>query len=363
MTIRTRLTLWYVGIVAVCATLLIVVASQKLLLKQHRRHDFQGEEEKDGIEWDDVVVITLSCAVPAALAGGWWLMRKTLSPISALTQATARINEHHLREQLPRTGSGDEVDRLTEVFNAMTARLDDAFKRIREFTLHASHELKTPLTVMRGGLETALRDENLSESLRESLLGQLDETQRLAKIVDGLALLTKADAGLVTLQREPVQFDELVRDSFDDAQILAQPREVRVALTSCEKAVVVGDRHRLRQMLLNLTDNAVKYNQHGGSVTLALRRDDEFAELTISNTGTGIPAEVLARIFDPFFRGDAAHARDVDGCGLGLAIARWIVNAHGGTIDIASKPDDLTTATVRLPLAGNHCENKPNRIK
>ena len=351
MTIRTRLTIWYLGIVAVCAAMIIVMVSQKLVLKQHQRHGFPIPEETESMEWDDVILIILSCAVPAALAGGWWLMHKTLSPISALTQATARINEHHLHEQLPRSGSGDEVDKLSEVFNAMTVRLDDAFKRIREFTLHASHELKTPLTVMRGGLETTLREEHLSDSLRESLLCQLDETQRLAKIVDGLTLLTKADAGLVTLQRESVRLDELLRDSFEDAEILAQPGNVRVNLTTCDETVVVGDRHRLRQMLLNLTDNAVKYNLPGGTVTLALRRDGEFAELTVSNTGAGVSRKQLEQIFDPFFRGDGAHAREVDGCGLGLAITRWLVNAQGGTITMDSTLGHVTTVTVRLPLA------------
>ena len=284
-----------------------------------------------------------------SIGGGWWLMRKALSPVAALTQAAERINERNLSEQLPRTGNGDELDRLTEVFNGMTARLNDSFTRIREFTLHASHELKTPLTVLCGETETALRDESLTPAERERCASQLDELRRLTRIVDGLTLLAKADAGQITLAMEPVRLDELVRDNFADAQILAEPQGVRVELAACEEITVRGDRHRLRQLLLNLADNAVKYNQPQGQVTMALRRAGDSAEFTIANTGPGIPPESLPRVFDRFFRGDPAHSSAVDGCGLGLSIAQWIAQAHGGAIDIASELGKLTRVTVRLP--------------
>jgi len=231
----------------------------------------------------------------------------------------------------------------------MIARLDGSFNRIREFTLHASHELKTPLTVLRGELETTLREGPQDPATREGLLSQLDEIQRLATIVDGLSLLTKADAGLITLKSEPVRLNELVRESHADALILAGPHHVSVNLQHCEEISVLGDRHRLRQLLLNLTDNAVKYNRPSGSVTMDLRRMNGRAELKISNTGAGIPAELQSRVFDRFFRGDPSHSNTVEGCGLGLSIAKWIAGAHGGTIELASEPGKLTTATVCLP--------------
>ncbi|MBU6400646.1 MAG: HAMP domain-containing histidine kinase, partial [Verrucomicrobia bacterium] len=274
----------------------------------------------------------------------------SLAPVTALTTAAERLNERTLGESLPRSGSGDEFDRLTEVFNAMSARLADAFTRVREFTLHASHELKTPLTVMHGELETALREEALSPTQRERLLSQLDEVQRLSKIVDGLTLLAKAEAGQVKLKREPLGLDDLVRDAHADALLLAEPRGVTVDLRECEAMTVFGDRHRLRQLLLNLTDNAVKYNQAGGSVAMALRRSGSAAGLVIANTGPGIPPELLPRVFDRFFRGDPAHSGSVEGCGLGLSIAQWIVSAHNGSIQIESIPASLTTVTVCLPL-------------
>ena len=189
---------------------------------------------------------------------------------------------------MPRTGNGDELDRLTEVFNAMTVRLDDSFNRIREFTLHASHELKTPLTILCGETETALRDELLTPAQREQATSQLDELRRLARIVDSLTLLAKADAGQITLAFEPVRLGELVRDNFADAQILAEPHNITVKLENCEDVTVLGDRHRLRQLLLNLADNAIKYNEPHGRVTMCLRRTQMiFLEFTITNTGVG----------------------------------------------------------------------------
>ena len=351
MTIRAKLTIWYASILFISVLLITSLTHRKFVHEEKLINRSRGRiVENDA--WEDALDITLTCAVPAAivgLLGGWFLMRKAMAPVASLTQAAARISEANLHEQLPRTGNGDELDRLTEVFNAMIARLDGSFQRIREFTLHASHELKTPLTVMHGELETALHDEAGAD--RERLLSQLDEVQRLTKIVDGLSLLTKADAGLITLKSETVRLDELVRDSFADAQILAQPHEVKAELGRCDEISISGDRHRLRQLLLNLTDNATKYNQPQGRVNIELARVDKTAELKITNTGPGIPPELQGRVFERFFRGDASHANTVDGCGLGLSIAQWIVTAHGGTIQVASEPGKLTIVTVRLPVA------------
>lgn len=352
MRIRTRLTLWYAGIMFV-SLLAMGILSYHAFAPEPRPAGRASADEADENDLGEVFRIIFWCGVPAtllAVGGGWWMMRRALAPVTALTKAAARVNEHNLASPLPRSGNGDELDRLTEVFNAMTERLDLSFARIREFTLHASHELKTPLTVMHGELETALQDKSLNAVQREQLESELDEVQRLAKIVDGLTLLTKADAGQITLAREPVRLDELVREACADAQSLARPRVIQVSVAACEELTVTGDRHRLRQLLLNLTDNAIKYNVPKGTVTLSLRRTGQTAELAIANTGPGIPAEVLPRIFDPFFRGDSSHSQAVEGCGLGLSIARWITTAHGGSIQITSEPDHLTTAAVRLPV-------------
>ncbi len=346
MTIRARLTLWYAGVLLLSMSLIAVLSLDEL----HERHESARRENRGLEEVIDIVLWIGAPVVLLSIGGGWWLMHKALAPVASLTRAAERITEHNLGEQLPHTGNHDELDRLAQVLNAMTARLDTSFQRIREFTLHASHELKTPLTIMRAELETALQDSTLPGTERERLLNQLDEVQRLTQIVDGLTLLTKADAGQVSLRCEPLRLDELVREAFEDAQVLARPAEVEVRLDSCDEATVSGDRHRLRQLLLNLTDNAIKHNHPRGSVTLALRRAGDAAELAIANTGPGIPPELLSRVFDRFFRGDPAHGSAVEGCGLGLSIAKWIVSAHKGTIQVTSVPSQLTTVTVRLPL-------------
>ena len=351
MTIRARLTLWYAGVL--CASLLLCSGLLYHEWVVEPRRGKHGHERESGGVAEMLTEAFLWCWIPAGifgLAGGWWMIRKALAPVSALSEAAERINENHLDVQLPRSGNRDELDRMTEVFNRMTARLGDSFQRIREFTLRASHELKTPLTVMRAGVETTLRDEPLGEAQREALMGELDEIERLTKIVDSLTLLTKADAGLITIKHEPVALEELVQDACADAQALA-PRDMRVRVEICDAITLRGDRHRLRQLLLILTDNAVKYNQPQGEVTLALRRTDDGAEVIVRNTGPAIPVEVQPRLFDPFFRGDAAHSDAVEGSGLGLTIARWIVTAHGGSITLVSRPGELITATVRLPHA------------
>ena len=356
MKIRTRLTFWYAAILVV--SLIIMGAGVYQEIAEQLRRDHSQSVGIDALDEASEMVFYVGVpAVALGLLGGWWITRRTLAPVTALTEAVEKKNDGNLGERLPRTGNGDELDRLTDVFNAMTSRLDGSFQRIREFTLHASHELKTPLTVMRGELETALREDNLTPAQKELFLSQVDEIERLAKIVDGLTLLTKADTGQIKLNCEPVQLDELVRESVADAKILGQPQAIQVNLSRCEGAVIKGDRHRLRQLLLNLTDNAIKYNEPKGRVNISLSQTGGVAELKIENTGIGVAPELQPRVFERFFRGDKSHSNTVEGCGLGLSIAEWIVVAHNGTIQFASIPGKLTTVTVKLSSNGIHEAN------
>jgi signal transduction histidine kinase len=346
MTIRTRMTLWYSAALLLSIVLILVLAVDEV------------QEQKRGAKisnagLEELVDIAFYVGVPSVLLSigvGWWLMHKGLAPVVTLTEAARRITETNLNQALPRSHNGDELDQLTAVLNDMTARLHESFTRIREFTLHASHELKTPLTILCGETETELQDASLSPAERERAGSRLDELRRLARIVDGLTLLAKADSGLIPLALAPVHLEELVRDSFADIQVLALASGLRAELTACDEAVVPGHAHRLRQLLLNLVDNAVKYNKPGGSIALALCSQNGNAELTIANTGPGISTQALPHVFERFYRADPAHSHEVDGCGLGLSIAKWIVTAHDGTIGIESIPAKLTTVTVRLPL-------------
>ena len=360
MSIRSRLTLWYSAILLAGLLLISGWAYYEMVVEHPGVSRLLASEGQSALEeFAEVLLFGGLPALTLSLVGGWFLMRRALMPVTTLMTAIERVQADTLRQQLHRTGSGDELDRLTEVFNSMMARLDSSFTHIREFTLGASHELKTPLTIMRGEIETRLHEPATRSEDRDFLANQLDEIDRLAKIVDALALLAKADAGQLTIAPGVVQLDELVRDSFADAQLLAQTARLRVELATCDPVVVPGDRHRLRQLLLNLTENAIKYNQPGGRVIISLNRAGGAAERTVANTGPGIPKERIPRVFDRFYRGDPAHNGQVEGSGLGLSIAQRIVQAHGGDIRITSTQGDLTTVTVRLPIAPANQEERP----
>jgi signal transduction histidine kinase len=253
MTIRVRLVLWYSGILLLGLVLIAAVGYYEMVVAHPEvKSALAAHGHTPTKELGEVLLFGGLPALILALAGGWFLMLRAMAPVATLTQTVERVHANTLHQRLTRTGNRDELDRLTVVFNEMLGRLDDSFSRVREFALHASHELKTPLTIMRAEMESALREGRCDNAQRELLANQLDEIQRLTKIVDSLAFLAKADAGQITLRCDPVRLDDLVRDLFNDAQILAQPRSITVALTACDEVVVRGDRHRLRQLLLNL---------------------------------------------------------------------------------------------------------------
>jgi signal transduction histidine kinase len=276
------------------------------------------------------------------------LIVRALRPLKQLTDSAQRIHSGNLQERMPLSGRGDEFDTLTQTLNEMTARLSASFERVRDFTLHASHELKTPLAILRADYEELVDDPKRSEADRARFTSHLDEIERLTRIVDGLGLLTKADAAQVTLQRESLSFDELVRDAAEDARVLAEPTHITVSCNASGPIMVQGDRHRLRQLLLILCDNAVKYNREGGSITIGLNPRGGSAVLSVKNTGPGIPPEDADHVFERFHRGEAARQMNLEGCGLGLPIALWITRAHGGSLTFTSQPDD-TEFVLTLP--------------
>lgn len=350
MTLRQRVALHY-GVALLVLLSLVIGLTYHEVATERRLRKVLGDANESEVQQRKLFDMAVFSIVPLVLIGAWWFTRRSLRPLSALAESVERIQPNEPLQPLPRSHNRDEVDRLTEVFNSMTARLHGSSQQIREFTLHASHELKTPLTIMRVQLETRLQDrKSLSAADVEWLECELNEVMRLSGIVDSLTLLTKGEAGQVNIERNPVQLDELVRESFDDAGIMAEPEGVKVTLAQCEAVVISGDRHRLRQLLLNLMDNAVKYNRPGGSVVMALRRRNGMAEIEITNTGDGIPPELLPQVFERFVRGDEARSRAIQGCGLGLTICRWIVQSHGGTIRLSSDATKTTTALVRFPV-------------
>ena len=323
--------------------------------------------------------------IPLALAlagtSGWLLARRALRPVDQMTTTARRIEAEHLAERLAGADVDDELGRLARTLNEMLARLEAAFAEMRRFSADASHELRTPLTVLRGEIEVALRHPRSSDEYRQLLERLLESVESMARMVDGLLLLSRADAGALRLAAEPVELDRLVEDVAKEGEVLGRSKQVCVRIQALEPLVVTGDGPRLTQVLRNLVDNAVKYTSAGGEVSLALRagsgaggqgsgKGEETtgtteahslagprrpapgpcAEIAVRDTGIGIPPEALPHIFDRFYRADPARSRDSGGAGLGLCIARTIAEAHGGRIEVASTPGAGSTFTVRLPL-------------
>jgi two-component system OmpR family sensor kinase len=297
-----------------------------------------------------VFFVATPIALLVALAGGWFLARRALKPVEVITQAAQRIAAGDLSQRLTVPPSSDEIGRLAATFNEMIARLDASFQQVRRFSADASHELRTPLTVMKGETELALRRDRPAEEYRQVLESSLEEIDRMTRIVDELLFLSRADLGEVKMESRPVQLDALVEDIQRQATVLGQEQNVQVAVGAIEPVTVLGDELRLRELVLNLVDNAIKYSHPGGKVELGLSRDAKTVRLTVTDAGIGIPPEARARIFDRFYRTDEARAHTKKGTGLGLSICKWIAEAHHGRIEVQSAPGQGSRFTVILPL-------------
>ncbi len=352
MKLRHRILLYY-SLTLAFSLMIVAYWSWHEFEEQHHivlNHGIDAALQQD--PFSECLEIILYGGVPAALLGllaGALLVRQSLRPIETLTHALEKTNANNLSEAVPRSGNGDEMDRMAAVFNTMKSRLDASFTQARQFTLNASHELKTPLTIMHATLEKMLRDDLLPSTHREDIASMIEEVQRLSTIVGQLTFLAKADAGLLPDAHDPVSLDELVQDVAEDALILAAAPAISVTLQTCEPVTVLADRMRLRQLLLNLADNAVKHNFQGGSVVIDLTKNDDHAQLTITNTGTVLSKASQGRVFERFFRGEAAQASHVEGSGLGLSIAYSIAQAHGGTLTLTTIQDQQTRVTLTLP--------------
>ncbi|MEC4891244.1 MAG: heavy metal sensor histidine kinase [Nitrospira sp.] len=298
-----------------------------------------------------VLVVTMPIALAASLASGWFLAGRALRPVDAITLAAQRIAAGDLSQRLTVSTSPDEIGRLVHTFNDMIGRLDVSFRQIRQFSSDASHELRTPLTVMKGETELVLRRPRPLGDYQAVLESNLEEIDRMTHIVDELLFLSRADMGEVKMDAVPVDLESLVEDIHRQANLLGQDRQIDVVLGTVMPAAVQGDELRLRELLLNLVENAIKYSHPGGKVQVSLVTEGAQARLSVSDQGIGIAPEDQRRIFNRFFRTDAARGHTKKGTGLGLAICTWIAESHKGRIDVTSQPGAGSTFTVTLPLA------------
>ena len=298
----------------------------------------------------DTLMVLIPLAVGLAALGGALIARVALRPVDEMASTARRITAEDLSGRVDSRGSGDELDRLAETLNGMLARLEAAFDQTRRFAADAAHELRTPLTVLRGGIEVALRMERSPDEYRRVLVSSLEEVQRLIRLAEDLLLLSRSLAGPEGA-RAPVDLEPLVLEVFEVGARLGHAAGVAVRVDATTPLAPRGDGPALRRALLNLVENAVKYTPPGGKVEIGLARADGFAEITVADTGIGVDPAEFERIFEPFHRLDAARAHDTGGAGLGLAIARSIVIAHGGSITVESAPGAGSRFTVRLPLS------------
>ena len=296
-----------------------------------------------------VLLVASPLAVAASMLGVWFLAGRALRPVDAITLTAQRIAAGDLTQRI-QTRSKDEIGRLASTFNDMIARLETSFRQIRQFSADASHELRTPLTIIKGETELALRKPRSPEMYREALESNLEEIDRMNRIVEELLFLSRADLGEIKVASDPVQLDSLIQEVQQQAIVLGQDRQVETTLGRVEPAQVLGDEWRLREMLLNLVDNAVKYSRHTGTVQLSLVRDGNMACLSVRDHGIGISPEEQGHIFDRFYRTDAARAHFQKGTGLGLSICKWIAEAHHGRIQVESILGQGSCFTILLPL-------------
>jgi two-component system, OmpR family, sensor kinase len=304
----------------------------------------------------DEVVSTFALVLPlgllAVLLLGAWIAHRALGPVDRIITEVREITDgRSLHRRLAEPAAQDEFGRLAETLNQMMTRLERSFAALRRFTADASHELKTPLTVLRAGVERVITSPGVPQEALATLEETLQEIKRMTELVDALLTLARADEGIAPLHREPVDLRAIVDETRETGELLAEQAGVTMEVaTPPEPVIVPVDASRIRELLLNLITNAVKYTPSGGSVRMQLAQGDGQVTLTVADTGIGIAPGDLPHIFDRFWRADSARTRTGErpGTGLGLAISKWIAEAHGGTIDVQSRPGRGTAFTVTL---------------
>lgn len=291
--------------------------------------------------------------IVAALSG-YWLSRRALSPVDEITQAARKIGAQDLAQRITVHKSGDELERLANTLNAMLGRLEAAFQRITKFTADASHELRTPVSVMRTSAEIALRKSRSEREYRDALAQILQESERMSQLIEQLLILARSDAGSSVLPMVPTNLAQPLQSACAHASGLAREKQLSFSTHIPDQPLWVrGDSTSLERLFLVLLDNAVKYTPDGGRIDVQLSVEDALAVASIRDTGIGVASEDLPHIFERFYRADPARTRDLGGSGLGLAIGTWIAQVHGGEIRVQSEPSRGSCFEVRLPLSLN----------
>lgn len=350
MTLRKRFFLFNLA-TALVAVILAGFAGYYEFTEQHILLSATKMRAIENPAWEALEIVIFSGVITLlfVVIGNVFLLRYSLKPITQLTEILEATNVENLAEEVPWPTEGDELARMTKVFNEMKKSLASHFTQSKEFTLYASHELKTPLAIIHGTLEQMMDDE-VSAAHRDQLASILEETQRLTTIVDQLAFLSKVDMGILRPRQEILAVHEILLDMMDDVQHLAAAKQIETTLLEPAKIYVLGDRMRVKQLLLILIDNALKYNHAQGQIMISLGKENGRALLRMSNTGPLVEEGIRQRLFERFFRGDVSHNSVIEGSGLGLCIAQSIVNAMHGEITFGVCEQGWNQITIALPL-------------
>lgn len=288
-----------------------------------------------------------------ASLGGYWMSRRALAPVDRITTAAADIEEQHLSRRLPLTGAGDELDHLSTTLNSMLDRLEASFRRMAQFTADASHELRTPVAIIRMNAEVALTKPRDPGQYQEVLLRILAESERTTTLIEDLMVLTRADAGAAELLLEPLDLSGIIRERCAEVQVLAASAGVWLSADLPGECQVSGDANMLGRLFLILLDNAIRYTPSAGRVSVSLHLDStrRLAVAIVRDTGVGIAPEDLAHVFERFYRAAKDRSRETGGAGLGLSIAQWIARRHGGSLAVQSTVGAGSEFSLTLPLA------------
>lgn len=297
-----------------------------------------------------VLVLLWPIVILVTIGGGFLLIKRALVPVDELTKAAARITSGNLSERLPVTRTGDELERLSIALNNMIDGLEKAFHHISQFTADASHELRTPLTVLHCELEAIIQKTHIDTDIQEKIGSALGETERLAKIVDGLLTISRLDAGEARVEKTLLDVAQLTMATVEQMRLLAEDKNISLYCYALSNIFIYGDTTRLKQVVVNLLDNAVKYTPVNGTIKVSVSTQENFAVIEVLDTGIGISPLALPQIFERFYRADKARSREQGGSGLGLSIVKSICLAHGGDIKVQSKENQGSCFRIILPL-------------
>jgi heavy metal sensor kinase len=313
--------------------------------------DFYGALHRFGM----LLLVSIPIFLLVAAAGGYWMSRRALVPVDQITNTARSISVQNLSSRLVVPQTRDELQRLSETLNSMLGRLETAFKKITQFTADASHELRTPVAVMRTRAELSLRKARSADEYRETVTQLHAELEKTSALIEKLMFLARADCGAEALQSGPLNLSEIVREVCNQGSALAEGKQVAFREQLPDWPVWInGDPSSLRRLFLILIDNAVKYTPTNGRVEVCLEEGDGVAVGEVRDTGIGIAPEDLPSVFERFYRADKARSRESGGVGLGLSIGRWIAEAHQGTIEVQSSQGRGSIFRVRLPLANGN---------